>query len=114
VRIGPTYGPTLPEGVLDDDGADRGLFLAFVNTDPSRQFEFVQSQWVNDGDFVSAGSQKDPIVAIQPEDGTGGYTYPAKPVRKHLQGLPSFVVTKGGEHLFLPSLRGLSWLATQR
>ena len=66
--------------------------LAFVNASPGRQFEFVQSQWINDGDFISAGSEKDPIIGTNA--GVGVYTYPAKPIRKHMVGLPSFVVTK--------------------
>jgi hypothetical protein len=43
LRRGAAYGPMLTEGVLDDDGASRGLMLTFVNADPARQFEFVQS-----------------------------------------------------------------------
>jgi Dyp-type peroxidase family len=112
LRRGSAYGPMLPEGVLEDDGVDRGIVLAFVNANPGRQFEFVQSQWVNDGDFVSAGSEKDPIIGIH--GGSGEFTYPARPVRKHFVGLPSFVVTKGGEHVFLPGIRGLKWLAAGR
>ena len=30
IRRGSGYGPALPEGVLEDDGADRGLMFAFV------------------------------------------------------------------------------------
>ena len=30
VRRGTAYGPLLPEGVLEDDGVDRGLMFAFV------------------------------------------------------------------------------------
>jgi Dyp-type peroxidase family len=108
-RRGSAYGPMLPEGVLDDDGQDRGVVLAFVNADPGRQFEFVQSQWINDGNFISSGSEKDPLVGSH--EGRGEYTYPAKPVRQHIVGLPSFVVTKGGEHVFLPGISGLKWLA---
>lgn len=36
LRRGAAYGPMLPEGVLDDDGEDRGLMLSFVNADPGR------------------------------------------------------------------------------
>ncbi|MGA9673084.1 MAG: peroxidase [Terracidiphilus sp.] len=113
LRRGSAYGPMLPEGVLDDDGKDRGVMLAFVNADPGRQFEFVQSQWINDGNFISAGLEKDPLVG---NNGAGGgeFTYPAKPVRKHMVGLPSFVVTKGGEHVFLPGIAGLRWLSKQK
>ena len=102
----------LPAGALDDDGQDRGVMLAFVNADPGRQFEFVQSQWINDGNFISAGLEKDPLVGNTGTRG-GEFTYPAKPVRKHMVGLPSFVVTKGGEHVFLPGISGLRWLSQQ-
>jgi Dyp-type peroxidase family len=112
LRRGSAYGPMLPEGVLEDDGIDRGIVLAFVNANPGRQFEFVQSQWINDGDFISAGSEKDPVIGSH--DGVGAYTYPAKPIRKHMVGLPSFVATKGGEHVFMPGIRGLKWLAAAR
>jgi len=111
-RRGSTYGPMLPEDILEDDGAARGTVIAFVNTNPERQFEFVQSQWVNDGDFISAGDEKDPIAGNHTE--AGQFTFPAKPARRRLEGLPSFVVTKGGEHVFLPGIGGLRWLAERR
>lgn len=53
LRRGAAYGDVLPEGQLEDDGVDRGLVLAIINASPGRQFEFVQSQWINDGDFIS-------------------------------------------------------------
>jgi deferrochelatase/peroxidase EfeB len=109
-RRNSAYGPMLPEGILEDDGVARGNVIAFVNANPARQFEFVQSQWVNDGDFISAGRDMDPIVGNH--SGEGQYTFPALPVRRRLDGLPSFVVTKGGEHVFLPGVGGLRWLAS--
>jgi len=39
------------------------------------------------------------------------FTIPRRPVRKRLQGLPRFVVTRGGEYCFMPGLRILRWLA---
>ncbi|MGW3955967.1 Dyp-type peroxidase [Streptomyces sp. NPDC004752] len=112
LRRGAAYGPMLPEGVLDDDGVDRGVVLAFANADPGRQFEFVQSQWVNDGDFISAGTNQDPLAGNHAAD--GDFAYAARPVRRRLRGLPSFVVTKGGEHVFLPGISGLEHLAEGR
>ena len=109
IRRGTAYGPLLPEGVLDDDGADRGLMFAFVGAHIARQFEFVQSQWVNDGIFFGAGQDKDPVIG---SNGNGGsFTVPRKPVRRRIQGIPSFVVTRGGEYCFMPGLRALRWLA---
>ena len=107
IRRGTAYGPMLPEGVLDDDGVDRGLMFAFVGANIGRQFEFVQSQWVNDGVFFGAGDDKDPIVG----SGEINFTLPRKPIRKRLQGIPKFVVTRGGEYCFMPGLRALRWLA---
>jgi len=109
IRRGTAYGPLLPEGVLEDDGADRGLIFAFVGTQLGRQFEFVQSEWVNDGIFIGAGKDKDPVVG---STGDGrDFSIPKKPLRKRLQGIPDFVVTRGGEYGFMPSLSALRWLA---
>jgi len=107
IRRGTAYGPPLPEGIMVDDGADRGLMFAFVGAHIGRQFEFVQSQWINDGVFFGAGTDKDPIVGSNEVS----FTLPRKPVRKRLQGIPNFVVTRGGEYCFMPGLRALRWLA---
>jgi Dyp-type peroxidase family len=108
IRRGAVYGPPLPDGVLEDDGADRGLMFAFIGAHLGRQFEFVQSEWMNDGVFFGAGDTKDPVVGAA--DGEAGYTIPRRPVRRHLAPLPRFVVTRGGEYCFLPSLSALRWL----
>jgi Dyp-type peroxidase family len=109
IRRGTAYGPPLPEGVLEDDGAERGLVFAFVGANLGRQFEFVQSEWINDGIFIGAGKDKDPVTG---STGDGrDFSIPRKPLRKRLQGIPDFVVTRGGEYGFMPSLSALRWLA---
>ncbi|HMA43000.1 MAG TPA: Dyp-type peroxidase [Gemmatimonadales bacterium] len=109
IRRGTSYGPPLPEGVLEDDGADRGLVGVFIGAHLDRQFEFIKSEWVNDGNFIGFPGEKDPVAGHH--DGTGSVTIPGKPVRRRLQNLPSFVVTRGGEYCFLPGLRALRWLS---
>jgi Dyp-type peroxidase family len=109
IRRGTAYGPLLPEGVLDDDGADRGLMFAFVGAQLKRQFEFVQSEWIGGGDFLGLGDAKDPVVGAA--SGDGGFTIPNRPIPRRLHGLASFVVTRGGEYAFMPSLSGLRWLS---
>ncbi|WP_433360387.1 Dyp-type peroxidase [Actinoplanes sp. CA-142083] len=109
IRRGTSYGPMLPEGVLEDDGADRGIIFVFAGAHPKRQFEFVKTQWLNDGIFIGAPSESDPLVG--PRDGAGTFTVPRKPIRRRLRDLPPFVVTRGGEYLFAPGLSGLRWLA---
>jgi Dyp-type peroxidase family len=109
IRRGTSYGPLLPEGVLVDDGADRGLCFVFVGAQLARQFEFVQAQWMNDGRAFSAPAERDPLSGMN--DGTSPFTIPSRPVRRRLQGLPRFVTTRGGEYCFAPSLSALRWLA---
>jgi Dyp-type peroxidase family len=109
IRRGTTYGPPLPEGVLEDDGADRGLVGVFIGAHLERQFEFIKSEWVNDGNFIGYPGEQDPVAGHH--GGTGSVTIPGKPIRRRLRNLPSFVVTRGGEYCFVPGLRALRWLA---
>ena len=109
IRRGTSYGPILPEGVLEDDGADRGIIFVFAGSHLKRQFEFVKTQWLNDGIFIGAPQEQDPLVG-RPA-GNGAFTIPKQPIRRRLQQLPPFVVTRGGEYCFAPGLRGLRWLS---
>ena len=109
IRRGTVYGPALPAGVLEDDGADRGLMFAFVGAHLKRQFEFVQSEWIHDGVFLGLGDARDPVA--RSEEGTSTFSIPRKGLPRRLSGLPSFVVTRGGEYAFMPGLRALRWLA---
>jgi Dyp-type peroxidase family len=109
LRRAATYGPPLPDGTLEDDGADRGIVFIFMGTDLKRQFEFIKSQWINDGNFAGLDTEKDPLVGAN--DGTGMFTIPQHPIRRRLHQLPRFVITKGGEYCFLPGVRALNWLA---
>jgi Dyp-type peroxidase family len=109
IRRGTNYGSQLAEGVLEDDGQDRGLCFVFVGASLTRQFEFVQTQWINDGRFIGAPAEKDPLVGGN--DGLCPFTVPARPVRRRVQGLPNFVSTRGGEYCFAPSLSALGWIA---
>ncbi len=108
IRRGTSYGPLLPEGVLEDDGADRGLMFAFIGAHLGRQFEFVQSEWMNDSAFFGGSPGRDPVSGSG--DGAGTFDIPKRPIRQRLQGLPRFVVTRGGEYCFMPGLRALEWL----
>jgi Dyp-type peroxidase family len=109
LRRGTTYGPPLPEGVLEDDGADRGLFGIFIGAHLDRQFEFIKSEWINDGNFIGYPGEQDPMAGRN--NGSGVATIPERPIRRRLHNLPSFVVTRGGEYCFMPGLTALRWLA---
>ena len=76
----------------------------------SGKFEFVQQEWVNKGQFFHGPADvKDPIAGAN--NGSGSFTIPQQPIRRRLQGMPAFVVTRGGEYFFAPGLRALRWLA---
>ena len=116
IRRGMPYGPPLSgNGNGDgggDDGADRGLlFLCFV-ADIERQFEFVQTQWCNDGNAFGLG--RDPDVLVGARHGSAKMVVhdPERP--RFLWPLPPLVTTRGGEYLLVPSLRGLRALAAGR
>ncbi|HEY6325445.1 MAG TPA: Dyp-type peroxidase [Candidatus Cybelea sp.] len=109
IRRSTTYGPELPEGVMEDDGADRGIIFIAVGASLERQFEFLKTEWINQGTFFGSPDEKDPLVG--PNDGSGTFTVPQQPVRRRLKSLPAFVINRGGEYCFIPSLSAIRWLA---
>jgi Dyp-type peroxidase family len=110
IRRGTSYGPVLAPGVVEDDGAERGLAFVFVGANLEQQFEFVQSEWLNKGQFFHGpAGDKDPIAGVN--NGSDYFTIPQQPIRRRVPGLPAFVVTRGGEYFFMPGLRALRWLA---
>ena len=62
IRRGMPYGAPLPDGELDDDGADRGLVFVSFQASIARQFEGVQGPWLNDGNIFGLGHDKDYLL----------------------------------------------------
>ena len=112
IRRGVEYGPHLADGVLQDDGVDRGLVNLFIQTDIERQFEFIQKEWMKGGEFIGLDpNEQDPI------NGTGGEgSQLSVPGAKQpfLFDLPTFVTVKGGEYLFVPGLKALDGIIEQK
>ena len=108
IRRGRTYGPPLPEGVMEDDGEDRGLVFVCFNASIWRQFETIQALWIDDGDPFGLGPDKDFLIG-EP-DGNGKMTIPGHPPF-FLKPQPRFVTLRGGEYLYRPSISALRWLA---
>jgi deferrochelatase/peroxidase EfeB len=109
VRRSSSYGPLLPEGVLEDDGADRGILFFCLQANLARGYEFVKTQWINEGTFFGTPPEKDPLVA--PNGGTDRFTVPQQPIRRRPAEVPQFVVNRGGEYCFMSGPRALRWLA---
>ena len=117
-RRGLPYGPYVPEDVTPDpaelDATDRGVIFMALNASITRQFEFVQQQWIAYGNDSHLGNDKDLLLGNHCTDGekyvVQGDTTPTNPplVCTHL---PNFVELRGGEYFFLPSITALGMIA---
>jgi deferrochelatase/peroxidase EfeB len=113
VRRGIPYGPPY-DPARRRDGQARGLLGLFIGASLADQFEFLMTEWLNDGTFAPGlGRARDPLCgAPGPEAGTFSIPLPGGPIV--LDGLSRFVTTRGGAYCFLPSLTALRYLAGLR
>jgi len=111
IRRGTTYGPPYDKNALSDadDQVPHGAYFLFISAKAMDTIEFLQQEWINDGNFIGIGSERDPIIARQ-EDGAS-FTIPRYPVRRLVHGIETFNVLRGGEYFFMPSISALNWLA---
>ncbi|WP_265090227.1 Dyp-type peroxidase [Psychrobacter frigidicola] len=108
------FGEVLPPDVTDDDGKERGLFFIGINAHAMETIEFLQSQWINDGNFMNLGEERDPMLGIHHGDkdtAADTFTVPADPIRKRYHSIETFNTLYGGEYLFIPSLSALKWIS---
>jgi Dyp-type peroxidase family len=110
IRRSSTFGPKWRRDVTarDDTSGERGIFFIFISARAYDTIEFFQQEWINRGNFIDLGTERDPIVGLQDTPGT--FTLPQEPVRKRLDGVTTFNRLKGGEYLFMPSLSALRWI----
>jgi Dyp-type peroxidase family len=110
IRRGTTFGPPYDVNALSaaDDAVPRGAYFLFISAKAMATIEFLQQEWVNDGNFISLGDERDPIIGRQ-EDGAA-FTIPRDPVRRRVHGLDTFNVLRGGEYFFMPSVSALKWM----
>ncbi len=119
-RRGLPYGPFAPEddaGPAQDhselDATDRGVIFMALNASISRQFEFVQQQWIAYGNDAHLGNEKDLLIGNHSEGEKcviQGDSNPANPPF-FCASLPNFVELRGGEYFFLPSITALGMIA---
>jgi Dyp-type peroxidase family len=112
-RRGLPYGTFVPEGKPVVDTEDRGTIFMALNASISRQFEFVQQQWINYGNDAHLGNERDPLMGNHGGKGrfvVQGDTTPTNPpfICSHL---PNFVELRGGDYFFLPSITALRMIA---
>jgi deferrochelatase/peroxidase EfeB len=111
IRRSSTFGPTYSSDITPEEDAarDRGIFFIFISARAFDTIEFLQQEWVNRGNFIDLGEERDPIAGLHGENSL--FTIPRSPVRQRISGIETFNVMVGGEYLFLPSLSALKWLA---
>lgn len=108
VRRSTSYGEPLAPTALTEDGKDRGLDFIALGARAIDNVEFLQSEWVNSGNFMGLGKEKDPMISLQEK---GAYfTVPGSPPRR-VHNIQSFNTLRGGEYFFMPSLSAIHWLA---
>ncbi|QMW21749.1 Dyp-type peroxidase [Sandaracinobacteroides saxicola] len=103
----------LPYGDRGQDDGEHGIIMLCHCASLSRQFEFVQQQWLNYGLDFNAGNDTCPIVGNHAPGAR--FVIAADPKSGHppfiAQGLPQFVSTRGGDYFFAPSMTALRMIA---
>jgi len=116
LRRGLPYGES-PENTTDAD--EHGVIMMIVNADLSRQFEFVQEQWINYGNDFRLSNDQDALLGNNGfnENGRGkgrmmieGDAVAQKPPY-FCSGIPTMVETRGGDYFFVPSMTCLRMIA---
>jgi Dyp-type peroxidase family len=111
IRRGIPYGEEFGDTSEGDD--DRGLVFVCYQADIERQFEFVQSAWLDSGNVFALGADQDPFVG-DPSSGTGWMRIEQGAPHPPLL-IPNFqdtVTVRGGAYFFLPSITALRYLGT--
>lgn len=114
MRRGLPYGQYVPEGQPVRDEDDRGIIFMALNASLFRQFEFVQQQWIEYGNDLHQGNDKDLVIGNH--GGKGKFvvqgTADAQNPPFVCAHLPNFVELRGGEYFFMPSLTALQMMAS--
>lgn len=114
VRRGMPYGPWLEEG-QGDDGVKRGVAFMAVNASLAYQFEFLQQEWGNSGEFAGLNKKDvDPLIGEPREESRFTVPQASTPVPKRLVGLARFTTLRGGGYFFIPSITALGLIADAR
>ncbi|KAJ7201685.1 fungal peroxidase [Mycena pura] len=110
MRAGIPYGPEVSddEAAANTTSTERGLAFVSYQANIGNGFRFLQKTWADNANFVHAGTGVDPIIGalagaqrvvsgLDPTDST-----------KTLTLTTDFVVSRGGEYFFTPSLSAIS------
>jgi len=116
IRRGTTYGAPYDPNALSEeaDNVPRGAYFLFISAKAMATIEFLQQEWINDGNFIGVGGERDPIIGLQGQEEDAIFTIPRDPVRRRIHGIETFNVLRGGEYFFMPSLSALKWISSEQ
>ncbi|KAJ7636939.1 fungal peroxidase [Roridomyces roridus] len=110
IRAGIPYGPEVSdqEAASNTTTTERGLAFVAYQSNLANGFQFLQQIWANKPNFVHTGEGYDPIVGadagaprvvtgLDPTNSTKSLTLPI-----------DFIVSRGGEYFFAPSLSAIN------
>ncbi|OWY60707.1 hypothetical protein B7486_67735, partial [cyanobacterium TDX16] len=123
-----------PELGHEGRNGDEGLLFLAVCADLRRQFEFMQAEWLQDGNRFGLGEERDPLLGNRDHVDRGRRDHDSRTVdeeqataagdagrvsvgidgRRHRRTLGSFVTMRGGEYFLLPSRSALELLGDRR
>ncbi|KAJ7255204.1 fungal peroxidase [Mycena rebaudengoi] len=109
MRAGIPYGPevTDEEAAASKTSTERGLAFVCYQSNIVQQFQFLQSTWA-DTNFFLHGTGADPIIGAQ--NGAARSVTGLDPTdpNKSITLTKDFVVSRGGEYFFSPSLSAIA------
>jgi Dyp-type peroxidase family len=114
MRRGLPYGKYVPEGQPVRDEDEHGIIFVALNASLFRQFEFVQQQWIEYGNDLHQGNDKDLVIGNHEGKGKCVLQGTADPQNPPFvcANLPNFVELRGGDYFFMPSLTALQMMAS--
>lgn len=104
IRRGLPYGAEYRGGRGDRGG--RGVIFMAFNSSIARQFEFLQSQWINSGEFLGLDKRDRDALLGKKDDINAKFTVPGAET-PFVYDLQRFVTERGGEYFFYPGLTAL-------
>lgn len=114
LRRGLPYGEPLNTAADGDDGVDRGLLFVSYQTSITRQFEFLNSQWMGDPTNPRSPSGHDMLVGQNGQPGQGRarqcLLLGTSGATAEVKTSQDFVIPTGGGYFFSPSLSALELL----
>jgi Dyp-type peroxidase family len=112
-RRGLPYGRPVAPNEPASDREERGVIFMALNASLSRQFEFVQQQWIEYGNDAHQGNDKDMLMGNH--GGQGKFVVQGDTAATNppfiCSNLPNFVELRGGDYFFLPSITALGMIA---